>query len=158
MNLRFAGHRLPRIRLSAGLWFALVCATRAQTFSIDWFTIDGGGDTSTGGVYAVSGTIGQPDAGAMTGGPYSLAGGFWAVLQTPGVPALSVTNASGTVVVSWPKPADGFRLEQTTALASPPATILWSPVAAASYQTNAIHIFITVPMPGGSKFYRLRKP
>jgi hypothetical protein len=29
---------------------------------LDWFTIDGGGGTSTGGVYAVSGTIGQPDA------------------------------------------------------------------------------------------------
>ena len=40
---------------------------RAQTnYSIDWYTIDGGG-TSTGGVYSASGTIGQPDAGAMSG-------------------------------------------------------------------------------------------
>ena len=29
----------------------------AQSYSIDWFTIDGGGGTSTGGVYSVSGTI-----------------------------------------------------------------------------------------------------
>ena len=36
-----------------------------QNYSIDWFTIDGGGGTSTGGVYAVSGTIGQPDAGLV---------------------------------------------------------------------------------------------
>ena len=35
----------------------------AQSYQIDWFTIDGGGGTSTGGVYSVSGTIGQPDAG-----------------------------------------------------------------------------------------------
>ena len=38
-----------------------------QSYSIDWSTIDGGGGTSTGGVYTVSGTIGQPDAGTMSG-------------------------------------------------------------------------------------------
>ena len=35
---------------------------------ITWQTLDGGGGTSTGGVYAVSGTIGQPDAGVSAGG------------------------------------------------------------------------------------------
>ncbi|HWN96366.1 MAG TPA: hypothetical protein VNT99_15150, partial [Methylomirabilota bacterium] len=66
------------------IWIALLgiisflTSARAQSYSIDWFTIDGGGGTSTGGVYSVSGTIGQPDAGTMSGGNYSLAGGFWA--------------------------------------------------------------------------------
>jgi len=48
----------------------------AQNYAIDWWTIDGGGGTSTGGVYSVTGTIGQPDAGstAMTGGAYSVTG------------------------------------------------------------------------------------
>jgi len=33
----------------------LVCpAANAQSYSIDWFTIDGGGGTSTGGVYQVT--------------------------------------------------------------------------------------------------------
>ena len=54
----------------------------AQSYSIDWFTIDGGGGTSTGGVYSVSGTIGQPDAGALSSGGYALSGGFWAGLGT----------------------------------------------------------------------------
>ena len=47
-------------------------ASIAQQYSIDWSTIDGGGGTSTGGVYSLSGTIGQPDANAqpMTGGHY----------------------------------------------------------------------------------------
>ena len=31
-------------------------AALAQSYSIDWFTIDGGGGTSTGGVYSVSAT------------------------------------------------------------------------------------------------------
>src|SRR5437899_2475559 len=49
--------------LAACCW-ALLLATsaHAQSYSIDWFTIDGGGGTSTGGVYQVSGTVGQPDA------------------------------------------------------------------------------------------------
>ena len=35
----------------------------AQPYSIDWFKIAGGGGTSTGGNYSLSGTIGQHDAG-----------------------------------------------------------------------------------------------
>ena len=50
----------------------------AQPYSIDWYKIAGGGGTSTGATYQVSGTIGQPDASsAMSGGSYSVTGGFW---------------------------------------------------------------------------------
>ena len=49
----------------------------AQSYAVDWYKVAGGGGTSTNGQYSVSGTIGQPDAsGAMTGGNYSLTGGF----------------------------------------------------------------------------------
>jgi hypothetical protein len=130
-------------------------------YAIDWFTIDGGGGTSTGGVYAVSGTIGQPDAGVLSGGGYSLAGGFWSILtalQTPGAPRLNITNAPGVAVVFWAQPAAGFLLEQTAALTSPPAAIAWSQVPPAQYQTNATHVYLTVPAPADSRVYRLRKP
>ncbi|MBC7226201.1 MAG: hypothetical protein H5T61_03090 [Thermoflexales bacterium] len=41
-------------------------------------TVDGGGYTwSTGGAYALGGTVGQPDAGALSSGGYTLLGGFW---------------------------------------------------------------------------------
>ena len=70
-------------------------SAHAQQYSIDWYKIAGGGGTSTGGVYSVSGTIGQHDAGGpMTGGNYSLTGGFWAlisVVQTAGLPLLTIT-------------------------------------------------------------------
>jgi hypothetical protein len=140
---------------------ALVASSAwAQSFSIDWFTIDGGGGTSTGGVFSVSGTIGQPDAGTMTNGPYSLVGGFWSVvnvIQTPGAPLLSVEQlGGGSVRVFWPLPADGFVLDQTSALVSPPAAISWSQVPF-PYQTNATDISITVA-PAGTRFYRLRHP
>ena len=61
---------------------ALAGMKASAQFTIDSFTIDGGG-TSTGGAFALSGTIGQPDAGTMSGGNYSLAGGFWGVSPTP---------------------------------------------------------------------------
>ena len=140
----------------------MTCCAHSQNFSIDWFTIDGGGGTSTGGVYTVSGTIGQPDAGpTMSGGSYSLVGGFWgivAAIQTPGAPLLTITRnpATAAVTVSWPKPADGWVLDQTGAVTSPPAAISWSQVAF-PYQTNATSTSITVPSPSGNRFYRLRK-
>jgi hypothetical protein len=47
-------------------------------YTLDWWTVDGGGATfSTGGGYSLGGTIGQPDAGSLSGGSYQLNGGFW---------------------------------------------------------------------------------
>ena len=83
----------------------------AQQHSIDWYKISGGGGTSTGEVYSVSGTIGQPDAiGAMTGGDYSFTGGFWSLyaVQIPGAPFLDITYSGGKAVVSWNPSATGW--------------------------------------------------
>ena len=62
---------------------ALVGMNASAQFNIDSFTIDGGGGASGGGDFTLNGTIGQPDAGTMSGGNYSLAGGFWGAIQTP---------------------------------------------------------------------------
>ena len=72
-------------------------AALAQDYEIDWHTIDGGGEMwSTGGTYELGGTIGQPDAQAdgntMSGGTYSLTGGFWA---TPPCWCLADLNNDG---------------------------------------------------------------
>ena len=50
--------------------FAMLLGASAQSYSIDWYKVSGGGGTSTGGVFSVSGTIGQPDAGKMSGGNF----------------------------------------------------------------------------------------
>jgi len=52
-------------------------------FSIDWWTVDGGGGVSqsAGGQYTLQGSIGQPDAGSSQGGEYVLEGGFWVGLR-----------------------------------------------------------------------------
>jgi len=136
----------------------LVCATSAiaQNYSIDWFTIDGGGGTSAGGVFALSGTIGQPDANlqALTGGNFSLTGGFWSlfVVQTPGAPLLSVEQTGPGLRVFWALPANGFVLDESLTV-----TGTWTQVTF-PYVTNATDISISVPSPTGNKFYRLRKP
>lgn len=47
-------------------------------YSIGWYTMDGGGATlSAGGGYTLGSTIGQADAGVVSGGGYTLHGGFW---------------------------------------------------------------------------------
>jgi hypothetical protein len=71
------------IGLAAGLIFAgfVTSASLAGGFEITRHTIDGGGGASAGGAFTLTGTIGQPDAGpisgAMIGGVFSLVGGFW---------------------------------------------------------------------------------
>src|SRR5262245_42246150 len=94
----------------------------AQPFTVDWFSMDGGGGMSTGGDYQSSGTIGQPDAGGpMTGGTFSLTGGFWAfyAVQSPGSPLLSIKlTSTNTALVSWPSASANFNLQMSTDLAS----------------------------------------
>jgi hypothetical protein len=64
--------------LSAALLILVPATARAQ-FSIDWFTIDGGGGTSSGGGFELTGTIGQHDASVVagSGGSFECFGGFW---------------------------------------------------------------------------------
>ena len=57
---------------------ALLMAGGTPEFEMTRSTIDGGGVMrSTAEGYELSATIGQPDAGTMTGGDFELAGGFW---------------------------------------------------------------------------------
>ena len=163
MNLTLVFMRNAHSLALALLLFLVLTATASAQYAITKSVIAGGGGlNSTGGTYAVSGTIGQPDAsGPLSGGSYTLVGGFWALpsaVQTPGAPLLSVESLGGNNVrVYWPRPATGFVLEQTLALTNAPATSVWSQVSF-PYQTNATQISITVPSSTGKKFYRLRNP
>ena len=65
--------------LLAALLLPAAALTLAQGgYSLRWWTVDGGSGTwSSGGGYRLGGTIGQSDAGVLTGGGYTLSGGFW---------------------------------------------------------------------------------
>jgi hypothetical protein len=126
-------------------------------YSIDWHKIAGGGGTSTGGVYSVSGTIGQPEAGGpMTGGNYAVNGGFWALqaIQTPDAPILSIwLTATNSAMVYWPSPSTGFLPQVNTNLNSPN----WIAPAEA-IQDDGTTKYIIVNPPAGQRYYRLKNP
>jgi hypothetical protein len=144
------------VAIAAGALFMLAASSlRAQSYSIDWYKIAGGGGTSSNGQYTLSGTIGQHDAGGpMTGGNFSLTGGFWSlisVVQTVGSPTLTITHVGNNVIVSWPSPSTGFTLQQS------------SDVGSASWATTGFTISddgtnksITITGPTGNLFFRLK--
>ena len=66
--------------LAVGLLLGSAGAAAAVSsgYTLAWYTVDGGGGTTGSGALRVSGTLGQPDAGALGNGGYTLQGGFWA--------------------------------------------------------------------------------
>ena len=136
-----------------GLWLS-AAAARAQSYAVDWFTIDGGGGSSSGGVYALSGTIGQPDAGTLSGGTYTLEGGFWGIVtavQTSGTPLLRVDlTSTNTVLIAWPAPSIGFSLQENSDL----NTAAWTGVTNVPTVVDRENQVIISPLES-SRFYRL---
>jgi hypothetical protein len=134
----------------------MALSASAQNYNISWYKVAGGGGTSTNGQYSLSGTIGQPDAsGAMTGGNYSVTGGFWAyiaVIQTPGGPTLYISYAPNTVTVYWQN-VTGWELQQNNNLNTP---LAWS--LNSSWTTSNGTNYLTVTHPTGNEFYRLYNP
>ncbi len=76
LSLALIAVALALVAVASGV--ALVSAQTGGGYNLTWSTMDGGGYMfSTGGGYSLGGTMGQPDAGIMSGGGYTLAGGFW---------------------------------------------------------------------------------
>lgn len=126
-------------------------AIHAQNYSINWYKVAGGGGASTGGIYTVTGTIGQPDAsGAMTGGAYSLTGGFWSLVavQTPGAPTLMITHLGNKAIVSWDPSVSGWTLQTNVNLATP----TWG-----NYLGTVVNNSVTNTPPPMDLFYRLKQ-
>jgi hypothetical protein len=140
---------MKRIILFIGLTIpALVVA---QSYQINWYKVAGGGGTSTGGVYTLSGTIGQPEGGsAMSGGNYSVTGGFWSLyaVQTPGAPTLLITYASNQAIVSWPPSVTGWTLQTNNNLAMG----AWG-----NYTGPISNNRVTTSTPAGNLFFRLKQ-
>jgi hypothetical protein len=125
----------------------------AQQYSVDWHKITGGGGTSTDSVFSVTGTIGQPDAsGAMSGGNYSLTGGYWSlisVVQTPGAPLLTIAHVGNQTVIAWDTSVTGWTLQTNANL----ATGTWG-----NYAGQVISNSATNSPSTGNLFFRLSHP
>ena len=120
----------------AGLLLALP-TLHAQSYSVDWHKIAGGGGTSTNGQYSVS-------------------GGYWSlinVVQTAGLPNLIITHAGSTVTVSWPN-TGSYTLQQSANLAS---VNNWATSGYSITTANGTNS-ITLTSPTGNLFFRLSNP
>ncbi|MBU0676706.1 MAG: hypothetical protein KJ626_01190 [Verrucomicrobia bacterium] len=134
----------------------LAVAVCAQDHVINWYTMDSGGATVTGGVHRLSGTIGQSDV-TVFGSNVVLRSGFWgfiAAVQTPGAPWLDISLVStNIVIISWPHPSGGYQLEDSAALSG----VGWSVVTNTPVVEGDTKR-VTVPYPAHGRFYRLHKP
>jgi hypothetical protein len=142
---------MNRIKFVFPIALTLLAVTAAAQYSIDWWEVAGGGGTTGGGGYALNATIGQHDAGSMSGGQFTLVGGFWAItlVQTTNVPTPTLTLAPagpGQAILSWLPDTPGFHLQMSDSL---------SPWINAPGGTNHP---ITIPTTGQMKFYRLINP
>jgi hypothetical protein len=145
---------LSLVCLIAGIFLGPIAA-RAQSYDISWYKIAGGGGTSSGSTYTLSGTIGQTDAGVMSGGPYAISGGFWgiySVVQMPGSPTLAITHTGSSVVISWPTPSSNFTLQQNTSVDNAPGWGAVSQTTNSASGTNSV----TIPATSGHLFFRLK--
>lgn len=87
---------------------ALAFATVTHAYDLlTWHSIDGGGVTiATGGGYTLGGTIGQPDAGTLAYGPFTLRGGFWTggAASSVGVDETPPPALAFHFFPAWPNP------------------------------------------------------
>ncbi len=155
-------HRVNRLRavlLAALIGCGLSSPAGAQTLEIRLYTVDGGGGTtSTGGVFSVGGTIGQPDSGApMNGGVFTVNGGFWGsaiasvhadlviVKSDSADPVLPGTTFSYQLAVSntGPGPASDLVVSDTL-----PTEVAFVSVSGANWSCSETGGVITCTLPG----------
>jgi hypothetical protein len=135
---------------SLGLFWLSASVAHAQSYSIDWHKIAGGGGTSTNAQFSLSGTIGQPDAGGpMSSVNYLVTGGFWSLyaVQTPGAPLLTITYAGNQAVVSWGASVTGWTLQTNNNL----TTGAWG-----NYTNTVVNNSVTNAPPKGNVYFRLK--
>lgn len=141
--------------ISGAILFAVT--GMAQEFSIDSDAIGYGGGVSSGGAFALTGTIGQVDAGAkMTGGQFAIESGFWntiTVLPTVGGPALTIQRRRIAVLISWTSSASGWTLQQNSQLSGTG----WTPFSG-SISDNGTTKTATYPSSTRVEFFRLFHP
>ena len=90
------------VLLPVALWAP---AAGAQSYEMRWHTVDRGGGSASSGALELEGTVGQPDAGVLTGGDFQLEGGFWPAFaeRTCDVDGVAVDLA--WIVACHPDPA-----------------------------------------------------
>jgi hypothetical protein len=155
MRTKLVARTSPLLLVFLILHSAFCLRVCGQSYSVGWSKISGGSGTSVSTNYSVSGTIGQADAsGALSGGNYSVTGGFWSlvqVVQTPGAPTLYLSHAGNVVTVYWQN-VSGWSLIQNGDLATPVAS--W-PAGGSPVLTGGTN-YLNITNPAGNVYFRLK--
>lgn len=120
----------------------------------------GGGGTSAGGSFAVSGKVGEPTHAdtVLSGGGFTVSGGFAtviAIVPMPGAPKLTLKQTSTGYEISWPLPAEGFLLQETPTLGSGGASAWTNSIVTPTDESD--RRVVTLPANGPRRFFRLNK-
>ena len=150
MNKTFSKYLPRQLRLLClSLLLPLSTQSQGEEFSVDFFLVEGVPGASMNDEFSFTASIGQLDAGTLSGGEFTVEGGFSSIVASLQPPTLTITPAApGQVTISWSPETTGVVLQETTSLSSGNWTN--SP----SGETNSITVTIT----GDMKFYRLFKP
>ncbi len=127
----------------------------ADAFRLDWISIDAGGGTARGGTFELNATLGQPDAGEVSGGSFTLKAGFWpgpAAVPVVAKPVLSAGRIGESLVLAWPMAAGAFTLERSRDLADPST---WQ-ILPVNPQPVGNEFQVTLPRENSATFFRLR--
>ena len=79
----------------------VLAAAVAGAYTLDWFSINNGGGSSSGGMYTLDSSIGQSLAGALSGGTYRLNVGYWPEITSEGPvsPTLALAKSVSLTMV-----------------------------------------------------------
>lgn len=137
--------------LAIGLATGFRVLAQTSGLSVAPASIDGGGGASSAGTYTLAGTAGQPDAGSLSGGKYTLDGGLWPGLLTRVVivdgPTLQIVSSEALVTVSWTPSIAGFVLQEADA-----------PEGAWRNAPSGTQNPVTLPAAAEVRFLRLVRP
>jgi hypothetical protein len=116
-------------------------------FDLSWWTVDGGGHTAvSGGAYTLGGTIGQADAGVLSGSDYSVNGGFWNSAAAAGTPTPTPTQTH-TPTASHTPMATASHTPTTTATHTPAQTPTVTSTPGPTPATAEVYLPIVVNQP-----------
>jgi hypothetical protein len=124
--------RWTMLALQSLLGLATLDVAAQTNFAIDWWSVDGGGGGGGGGAYELWGTIGQPDAGSLSGGDFAIEAGFWAAT----LPVNHRPLMAPVTLWAWKNTALTLQASKLLARASDPDGDSLSIVAVSETSTN----------------------
>jgi len=131
-------------------------AAEADPFNVTDFSIEGSGGTSRGGTFVVTGVTGEPAAGVMTGGEFTLQGAWQPAPPESSFPLIGVQYdpAAGNLAISWPTTATGYLLQSNPDPGNPGG---WTDIPTTPVVVGG-NLEVVIQTELQLQFYRLRKP